>query len=57
MNGYDYNQTFTNKSDFGIHHVALPAQISLTLSRHLSLSSIIPRSSSLYPVSAQSCCI
>ena len=40
------------------HHVPPPAQISLTLSRHSSLSSIAPsRSSSLYPVSVQSCCI
>ena len=40
------------------HHVMLPAQISLTLSRHQSLSSIAPgRSSRLHPVSAQSCCI
>ena len=41
-----------------IYHVALLAQISLILSRHLSLSSITPRRSSrLHPVSAQSCCI
>ena len=40
------------------HHVALPARISLTLSRHPSLSPTAPRSSSrLYPVSAQSYCI
>ena len=40
------------------HHVGSPAQISLTLSRHLSLSSIAPGGCSrLYPVSAQSCCI
>ena len=40
------------------HHVLLPAQISLTLSRHPSLSSIAPeRSSRLYLVSVQSCCI
>ena len=40
------------------HHVVLPAQISLTLSPHRSLSSIAPRKSSrLYPVSAQSFCI
>ena len=38
------------------HHVAPPAQISLTLSRHPSLSSIASgRSSSLHPVSAQNC--
>ena len=40
------------------YHVTLPAQISQTLSRCLSLSFIAPRrSSKLYPVSAQSCCI
>ena len=40
------------------HHLALPVQISLTLSRHWSLSSITPGSSSrLRPVSVQSCCI
>ena len=40
------------------HHVMLPAWISLTLSCHLFLSSIAPgRSSRLYAVSAQSCCI
>ena len=39
------------------HHVPPLARISLTISRHLSLSSIAPRRSSrLYPVSAQSCC-
>ena len=37
------------------HHVLLLAQISLTLSRHLSLSSIAPnRSSWLHPISTQS---
>ena len=40
------------------HHVTPPAQISLTLSRHSSLSSITPgRSSRLHPVSAKSVCI
>ena len=40
------------------HHVALPAEIYLTLSRHPSLSFIAPgRSSRLHPVSTQSCCI
>ena len=40
------------------HHVALPAQISQTLSRYPPLSSIAPeRSSRLHPVSAQSSCI
>ena len=38
------------------HHVVLPAQISLTLSCPLSLSSIAPRMSSrIYPVSVKSC--
>ena len=38
--------------------LVLPAWISLTLSCHLSLLSIASsRSSSLHPVSAQSCCI
>ena len=41
-----------------VHHVAPSAQISLTLSRHSSLSSITSgRSSVLHPVSAQSCCM
>ena len=40
------------------HHVAPPARISPTLSRHSSLWSIaLGRSSRLHPVSAQSCCI
>ena len=40
------------------HHVVLPAQISLTLSRHLSLSFIASgRSSGLHPVSSQSYCL
>ena len=40
------------------HHVAQLAQIFLTLFRHSSLSSIdLGRSSGLYPVSAQSCCM
>ena len=44
-----------NSFIFHHRHVTLPARISLTLSRHLSLSSITPRrSSKLYPVSAQS---
>ena len=59
----------TRNSDFSIvltmckshhhdPHVALPAWISLTLSRHPSLSSIAPsKSSRLHPVSAQSCYI
>ena len=40
------------------HHVRLSAQISMTLSRHPSLSSIASgKSSGLHPVSAQSCCM
>ena len=40
------------------HHHVPPARISLTLFRHSSLSSIAPvRSSRLYPISAQSCCL
>ena len=40
------------------HHVAPPARISLTLSRHFSLSFIASgRSSGLYPVSSHSCCM
>ncbi len=40
------------------HHVAPPARISLTLSRHFSLSSIASgRSSGLHPVSSHSCCM
>ena len=40
------------------HHVAPSAWISLTLSRHPSLSSIASgRSSGIHPVSVQSCCV
>ena len=40
------------------HHVSPPAQISLTLSRHFSLSFIaFGRPSGLHPVSSQSCCM
>ena len=40
------------------HHVTQSARISLTLSRHPSLSSIASgRSSGLHPVSTQSCCM
>ena len=41
------------------HHLLVPpAQISLTLSRHSSLSFIAScRSSELHPVSSQSCCM
>ena len=39
-------------------HVELPVRISLNLSRHPSLSAFAPRRSSrLYPVLAQGCCI
>ena len=40
------------------HHVVPPARISLTLSRHFSLSSIASGGSSgLHPASSQSCCV
>ena len=40
------------------HHVVPPARISLTLSRHSSLSFIASgRSSGLHPISSQSCCM
>ena len=40
------------------HHVVPPAWISLTLSRHSSLSFIASgRSSGLHPESSQSCCM
>ena len=40
------------------HHVAPPARISLTISRHFSLSLIASgRSSGLHPVSSHSCCM
>ena len=40
------------------HHVVPPARISLTLSRHFSLSFIASgRSSGLHPLSSHSCCI
>ena len=40
------------------HHVAPPVRISLTLSRHFSLSLIASgRSSGLHPVSSHSCCM
>ena len=40
------------------HHVVLPARISLTISRHFSLSFIASgRSSGLHPVSSHSCCM
>ena len=40
------------------HHVVPPARISLTISRHFSLSFIASgRSSELHPVSSHSCCM
>ena len=40
------------------HHVVPPVRISLTLSRHFSLSFIASgRSSGLHPVSSHSCCM
>ena len=43
---------------FHHHHVVPPAWISLTLSRHFSLSFIVSgRSSGLHPVSSHSCCM
>ena len=40
------------------HHVVPPVRISLTLSRHFSLSFIaLGRSSGLHPVSSHSCCM
>ena len=40
------------------HHVVPPARISLTISRHFSLSFIASgRSSGLHPVSSHNCCI
>ena len=39
------------------HHVVLVARISLTLSRHFSLSFIASGRSGLHPVSAHSCCM
>ena len=53
----------TNQSSFVCaqvdhHHVVPPARISLTLSRHFSLSFIASgRSSGLHPVSLHSCCM
>ena len=40
------------------HHAVLPARISMALSRHFSLSFIASgRSSTLHPLSSQSCCM
>ena len=47
-----------NNNNNHYHHVVPPAQISLTLSRHFSLSFITSsRSSGLHPVSPHSCCM
>ena len=47
-----------NNDDDDHHHVVPPAQISLILSRHFSLSFIASgRSSGLHPVSIHSCCM
>ena len=51
-----YIWIYTHNFIYHHHHVSLPARISPTLSRHWSILSIAPgRSSSLYPVTAQSC--
>ena len=47
-----------NMPDINHHHVVPQARISLTLSRHISLSFIaFGRSSELHPVSSHSCCM
>ena len=53
-----HQQRFANNYNNHHHHVVPPARISLTLSRHFSLSFIaFGRSSGLYPVSSHSCCM
>ena len=53
-NDDDFLKTYSNHH----HHVAPPARISLTVSRHFSLSFIASdRSSGLQPVSSHSCCM
>ena len=53
-----FNCVQTINSNHHHHHVAPPARISLTLSRHFSLSFIASgRSSELHPVSSHSCCM
>ena len=58
-----YKENFTYKEEKvpngnHHHHIALVAQISLTLSRHSSLSFItLGRSSGQHPVSSHSCCM
>ena len=50
--------TSLNAFKYFYHHIAPSARISMTLSHHLSLSSIASgRSSGIHPVSAQICCI
>ena len=52
------DKILSHSPDHHHHHVTLPGWISLTFSHHPSLSSIaLARSSRLYPVSTQSCCI
>ena len=51
-------QNFFKNTHHHHHHVVPPAWVSLTLSRHFSLSFISSgRSSGLHPVSSQSCCM
>ena len=51
-------QTHTHTHVYHHHHVVPPARISLTLSRHFSLSFIASgRSSGLHPVFSHSCCM
>ena len=53
-----YIHSQANHDHHDHHDVVPPAQISLTLSRHFSLSFIASgRSSGLHPVSSQSCCM
>ena len=60
---YTHTHTYTHKCTYHHHHhhhhhVVLLAQISLTLSRHFSLSFIASgMSSGLHPVSSHSCCM
>ena len=57
---YTLSEAYHSACNIPHHHnrVARLARISLTLSRHLSLSCIAPeRSCRLHPVSSQSCCI
>ena len=61
INGYLMPKPSMEKNSTNIHHhhrVVPLAQISLTLSRHFSLSFIaFGRSSGLHPVSSHSCCM